>query len=409
VAVLETEIAMAENDGASASRSAEEAVKLAPQSAAAHYVLGATRMRSGDATGAGTEWQAALDQDSSFVPARLALASDRIAAGDGFGAENYIITVVRDEPANIEALSLFARALELRKHYREAEQIARRAVAVDPKSAAPHLLLGDVAVKEENAATALKEYERALMLEPHSQAALNALINLYRHAEVTRPMLRRLEAVAQQEPASPTLLEIAGRLYAEHHWYDDASRCLRRALEMDPRRSTAATALAQIQASTGQISAAMVSAMRTNDAAAAMLAAGQAQDRNDFGSATRQYEEAVRRGDRTGIAANNLAWLYASQGKELDRALELAQSAHGLSPHNPAILDTLGYVYLKRREYSQAVEQLELAAHLASGDQESSRDTKLLEQIREHLSEAYRRAGQPQAAQLQLVRMKTGS
>jgi tetratricopeptide (TPR) repeat protein len=178
---------------------------------------------------------------------------------------------------------------------------------------------------------------------------------------------------------------------------------------MDPRRSTAATALAQIQASTGQISAAMVSAMRTNDAAAAMLAAGQAQDRNDFGSATRQYEEAVRRGDRTGIAANNLAWLYASQGKELDRALELAQSAHGLSPHNPAILDTLGYVYLKRREYSQAVEQLELAAHLASGDQESSRDTKLLEQIREHLSEAYRRAGQPQAAQLQLVRMKTGS
>jgi uncharacterized protein HemY len=223
-------------------------------------------------------------------------------------------------------------------------------------------------------------------------------------------MLQRLEQLALQDPASPTLLEIAGRLYAEHRWYDDASRCLRRTLQLDAHRTTAATALAQVLAATGHLSAAADSAMHTDNSAASLLAAIQAQDRNDLADAAQRYEEAVKRGDRTGIAANNLAWVYASQGTQLDRALELAITAHNLDPRNPAVLDTLGYVYLKRREYSQAVGQLELAAQLAGTlDQDGARDPQLLAQIREHLAEAYRRAGQPQAAQLQWVQIRTGS
>ncbi len=409
VAVLETEIALAENDPLAANHHADDAVKLAPQSAAAHYVCGAARLRNGDATGARAEWESAVEQDSSFVPARLALASQSLQMGDAMGSENYVIPVVRDEPANIEALTIFARALAMRKHYQEAEQIAHRAVAVDPKSAAPHLLLGELALTQDHPGEALTEYERAVLLEPHSQRALDALIGLYRRADVTKPMLQRLEDVALQEPTSPTLLEIAGRLYAEHRWYDDASRCLAKALELDPHRTTAATALAQVQAATGQLSAATSSAMRTDNSAASLLAGVQAQDRNDLAAAIQRYQDSVKRGDRTGIAANNLAWLYAKTG-QLDRALELAQNAHNLSPRDPAILDTLGFVYLQRREYSQAVEQLELAAHLASApDDKGEHDGQLLAQIREHLAEAYRRAGQPQAAQLQLVRMRTGS
>lgn len=410
LAVLQAEIALADNDVPAANRNAEEAVKLAPQSPAAHYVCGAVRLHNGDATGAASEWQAALDQDNSFVPARLALALQSLNEGDAMGAENYVIPVVREEPANIEALSVFAHALALRKHYAESEQIARRAIAVDPKSAAPHLLLGDLAIKQDHAAEALQAYEQAVLLDPHSQPALDALIGLYRRAEVTRPMLRRLEQVALQNPASPTLLEIAGRLYAEHRWYDDASRCLRRTLQLDAHRTTAATALAQVLAATGHLSAAADSAMHTDNSAASLLAAIQAQDRNDLADAAQRYEEAVKRGDRTGIAANNLAWVYASQGTQLDRALELAKTAHNLDPRNPAVLDTLGYVYLKRREYSQAVGQLELAAQLAGTlDQDGARDPQLLAQIREHLAEAYRRAGQPQAAQLQRVQIRTGS
>ena len=49
---------------------------------------------------------------------------------------------------------------------------------------------------------------------------------------------------------------------------------------------------------------------------------------------------------------NNLAWLLASKPdptpRELDRALELGQTAKEVLPGNPAVADTLGYVMLKR-------------------------------------------------------------
>ena len=47
---------------------------------------------------------------------------------------------------------------------------------------------------------------------------------------------------------------------------------------------------------------------------------------NDTAAAIRQYETAVRSGEKSGVAANNLAWLYAAQGNP--RALEYAEHVY---------------------------------------------------------------------------------
>jgi Flp pilus assembly protein TadD len=52
-------------------------------------------------------------------------------------------------------------------------------------------------------------------------------------------------------------------------------------------------------------------------------------------------------------ARNDLAWLLAESGRELERALELAEEAARIDPQ-PAVLDTLGYVHLQRGEGEQA-------------------------------------------------------
>lgn len=65
-------------------------------------------------------------------------------------------------------------------------------------------------------------------------------------------------------------------------------------------------------------------------------------------------------------ARNDLAWLLAERGVDLDLALELAQDARaGLE--DPEVLDTLGWVHLKRREYRRAREALEVALSLRPG------------------------------------------
>src|SRR5262249_49918291 len=47
---------------------------------------------------------------------------------------------------------------------------------------------------------------------------------------------------------------------------------------------------------------------------------------------------------------NNLAYLEAEMGTDLDAALALAQRALSLAPANPNYADTVGFVYLKKRE-----------------------------------------------------------
>lgn len=388
--ILEAEMALAEEDMTAATRLAQQAVEAAPESAAALYVRGAVNYQNANETGARADWMEAIEKDSGYVPARLALAEQAFRLGDFKGAEEHVVAVVRDEPASLYALNVFARVLLAQKRYASAALISHRALAVDPESAEPHIILGEIAVARHNVGEALREYEQAIAADPHSTKAVEGLTRVYRSGRITRRMLASLEHVAEMPPASAPLMEIAGRLYAEHGWLDDAARSLRRAIEADPSRSSAALLLADMEARKGNYSGALASGSEVGGSEAALLKGASAERQKDFERASREYDEAVKRGDTTGIAANNLAWLVAEHGGNMERALELAKQARTFAPDDPAVLDTLGFVHLKRREFSQAIDVLKAAARLAT---ERQSDTQLAT-IQDHLAEAYFRSGQ---------------
>jgi Flp pilus assembly protein TadD len=77
--------------------------------------------------------------------------------------------------------------------------------------------------------------------------------------------------------------------------------------------------------------------------------------------ARRRFERLVEANPRAAVAANNLAWMYASKGEQLDRALQLAQSAKAEIPDHPEVNDTLGFVYLKKQLPALAIAPLRLA------------------------------------------------
>ncbi len=395
LAILQAEIALADSDLPVAALQANTAVSLAPQSAPAHYVLGAVKRQAGDGPGAREQWAAALEADSHFVPARIALTEQALKAGDAKLAERFIVTVIRDEPGNVRALDLFARVLMEEKRANAAALIAQRALAIDSAAPEPHVILGRIALQQGRPGDALIHFEQAVLLQPHSPDAIDGLTHVYRTGRITRPMLARMEKIAANNPPSATLMEITGRLYASRGWFGDAERCLQAALRIDPQRTTAAAALASTFAAAGQLEAAADSAARSGGNSAALLAAFRAQERNHVAAAIQNYERAIREGEHSGVAANNLAWLYAEQGTNLDRALQLAESARAQAPENPAVLDTVGVVRLRLRKYTEAISALESARKLAG---EHPSDPQLLAQIRRHLAEAYLRAGQTQAA-----------
>jgi Tfp pilus assembly protein PilF len=61
------------------------------------------------------------------------------------------------------------------------------------------------------------------------------------------------------------------------------------------------------------------------------------------------------------VAANNLAWIYAEEGEQLDRALEMAQTAKARLPEQAEVDDTLGWVYYQKGLFSLAMNSFRLA------------------------------------------------
>jgi Flp pilus assembly protein TadD len=83
----------------------------------------------------------------------------------------------------------------------------------------------------------------------------------------------------------------------------------------------------------------------------------QLQNRQD--DARARYEKVLQLDPRAPVAANNLAWIYAEQGANLDVALQLAQTAKAQLPDLPEVNDTLGWVYQKKGMASLAIPPLQ--------------------------------------------------
>jgi tetratricopeptide (TPR) repeat protein len=115
---------------------------------------------------------------------------------------------------------------------------------------------------------------------------------------------------------------------------------------------------------------------------------------NRLPEAQKRYEAIVARNQRAAIASNNLAWLYAEQGGNLDMALQLAQAAKVQMPDSAPINDTLGWVFYKRDLPGQAIPVFE----------ESVARDPSNPYYHYHLGLAYVKAGQAVKAQASLDR-----
>jgi tetratricopeptide (TPR) repeat protein len=82
--------------------------------------------------------------------------------------------------------------------------------------------------------------------------------------------------------------------------------------------------------------------------------------RQNYDAAIENYRKAIEIDPNSLEAANNLAWLYAVEGKgNMDEAVRLAQGVVQKRPDVPGFADTLGWVYYKQGLHSAAVEQLQ--------------------------------------------------
>jgi tetratricopeptide (TPR) repeat protein len=157
----------------------------------------------------------------------------------------------------------------------------------------------------------------------------------------------------------------------------------------DPSYLGAYAALAQIYAKQGRLDAALVEletlVQRDPKSVAALTLSGMIlESQGKASDAQARFERVMQVDGEAPVAANNLAWLYAEHGGNLDLALQLAQTAKRKLPDTAEVNDTLGYIYYKKNLPALAIPPLR-----ASAEKDPSNAI-----YHYHLGLAYARAGE---------------
>jgi Flp pilus assembly protein TadD len=77
------------------------------------------------------------------------------------------------------------------------------------------------------------------------------------------------------------------------------------------------------------------------------------------GEARPLYDQVLKLQPDNPLALNNLAYLLAEEGGNLDQALTMAEKAKQKAPQNLDIADTLGWIYIKKNLSENAVRVLQ--------------------------------------------------
>jgi tetratricopeptide (TPR) repeat protein len=95
--------------------------------------------------------------------------------------------------------------------------------------------------------------------------------------------------------------------------------------------------------------------------------------------AIKYWEQALEQGPPQASLLNNLAWAYAEEGTELDRALVLSLMAVKIAPESTIFLDTYAELFFLKGRYDRAIVVVERAIELET--EEGGHYAYLLDQL----------------------------
>jgi tetratricopeptide (TPR) repeat protein len=185
----------------------------------------------------------------------------------------------------------------------------------------------------------------------------------------------RVEQRLAKTPRDSAALVLAARVWTSLNDPGGAEQFLRRAIEVDDGSFEAYARLGQLLVGQGKLDQALLeydrlSAKLPGLAGPPTMAALILQSQGKHGEARTRFERIVEADPQAAVASNNLAYIYASAGEQLDRALQLAQTAKSRFPDSPEIDDTLGFVYVKKQLPSLALPPLRRAVEKVPGNPE---------------------------------------
>src|SRR4029453_10479330 len=229
-----------------------------------------------------------------------------------------------------------------------------------PNSPTVQTEVGMLELRKKNRPAARAAFQRALAKNPTYVEALAGLSQMDFEEKRLDVVKARTAEALRAKPKDGAILLHATRVNIALGDLPTAEKLLQQAITYDPNNLDAYGLLGQLYTSQQRLPEATAQfeklAEKQPKGVTAQTVVGMLLDmQNKTSEARAKYERALEIDPRAAVAANNLAWIYAETGGNLDTALQLAQTAKSQLPDVPEVNDTLGWIYHKKGLCSLAV------------------------------------------------------
>ncbi len=297
-------------------------------------------------------------------------------------AEELLLSVIKKEDKKAFPFVLLADLYRSQGKPDKASEFYEKATKVEPESVTVLMKLADLQMKMVHFSKAIQSYEKVLELSPTFLPAINNLAYLYseqsgkidRAFELAKQAYEMvgdnadikdtlgyihykkgtymqaeelLLSALQDRPEHPMILFHIGLVYKEQYNEKMAAETIQKAIAgglQGDELEKAKEVLAAIEALEEKIAS-----------------AGDLYAKGNVGNATALLEGILQEDVSQVKAALALATMYADQGENLSRALELAEKSYGQQQDNPQAADVLGWVYYRQSSFLLAKKYIEEA------------------------------------------------
>ncbi|MBT1070901.1 XrtA/PEP-CTERM system TPR-repeat protein PrsT [Pelotalea chapellei] len=343
--------------------------------------------------------QKAKQLDPVFPASYQNLATFYAASGNYDKAIDEYATLLRNDPANVQAMLAIAGLYEVKgkqsdalAYYRKAHDTGKPAAVLalaayhakqketdkalkvldesiksDGRNVTAMEMKGRILVGEKKYKEALKVFDDIDTANPDAGVALK--INTYVLMNAPAKALEQARRIIAKYPSSARGYLVLASIYESQKDYTSALAEVKKGLRVDPLNVQALLTEGRIHELRNERDLAMTSyadALRKkSDFVPALFAQGALLDSSGKKKeAITKYREVLEKTPSYVPALNNLAYLYADGWGNKEEALRFAVTAFRQDPGNAGIMDTLGYVLLKNGRKDDAKKVLEQAVKL---------------------------------------------
>ncbi len=317
---------LAKNEIEQARLQLDETVKLRPDFVAARELLARIYLTRSDGGKALQEAENILRLDQNNLQAHLARSSALLLLNDRDKARQELEYITQKYPQNAEARYQVGYLAFEEKDYTKAAQVFGDLHKTNPRDLRGLVGVVETMASQNKLPEATKQWEDALAAEPNRRDLKIGVANLYVRGERYDEAIKKYQEILSKEPNSGDILFKLAETYRRKGDLNAAIETFRKASQANPADPSPLLQLGLLMDGTGRRE-----------------------------QSKPIYEQILRIQQDHPIALNNLAFIKAEEGTDLDSALSMAQRAFQAMPNQADITDTLGWVYIKKNLSQEAV------------------------------------------------------